>query len=118
MIPKGAKVLVIVTLLVIKSNIRRYLDENHNVTSASEFPEACHSYKGVKGVLALECQIENNDRNTDIKCKIKNITDYFNFEYHGHSCIVIGAFLISYQKIAMVLFIIGYKRKKNRTIRL
>ncbi|CAF2038615.1 unnamed protein product [Rotaria magnacalcarata] len=40
---------------VIKSNIRRYLNENHNITSASEFVEACHSHKGVKGVLALGC---------------------------------------------------------------
>ncbi|CAF4814411.1 unnamed protein product [Rotaria sp. Silwood2] len=46
---------------VIKSNIRRYLNENHNVTNASEFIEACHSHKGVKGVSALDCRIENNE---------------------------------------------------------
>ena len=28
---------------VIKSNVRRYLNENHNVTTASEFVEACES---------------------------------------------------------------------------
>ncbi|CAF4902432.1 unnamed protein product, partial [Rotaria magnacalcarata] len=66
---------------VIKSNIRRYLSENHNITSASEFVEACHSHKGVKGVLALGCQIMNNARKKEIKCKIKQITYYFNFEY-------------------------------------
>ena len=66
---------------VIKSHIRRYLNENHNVTSASEFVAACHSHKGVNGVLALNCQITNNTRKKETKCKIKQITDYFNFEY-------------------------------------
>ncbi len=47
--------------VVIKSNIRRYLNENYNVTCASEFIEACHSYRGFKGVFALDCQIENNE---------------------------------------------------------
>ncbi|CAF5097862.1 unnamed protein product, partial [Rotaria sp. Silwood1] len=46
---------------VLKSHNRRYTNENHNVTTASEFVEACHSYKGVKGVFALDCQIENNE---------------------------------------------------------
>ena len=46
---------------VIKSNVRRCLNENHNVTTASEFVEACHSYKGVKGVFAFDCRIEDNE---------------------------------------------------------
>ncbi|CAF1985980.1 unnamed protein product [Rotaria magnacalcarata] len=70
---------------IIKSNIRRYLNENHNVTNASEFIEACHSHKGVKGVLALDCQIENNDRKKEIKCKIKQISNYFNFDLTSKS---------------------------------
>ena len=37
---------------VIKSNVHRYLNENHNVTTASEFVEACHSHKGVH---AFDC---------------------------------------------------------------
>ena len=40
---------------VIQSNIRRYSNENYNVTNASQFVEVCHSHKGVKGVLALDC---------------------------------------------------------------
>jgi hypothetical protein len=73
---------------VIKSNIRRYLNENHNVTCASEFVEACHSHKGVKGVFALNCQIDNTDRKKEIACKIKNISDYFNFEYQRNGLLV------------------------------
>ena len=45
---------------VIKSNVRRYLNENHNVTSAPEFVETSRSHKRVKGVFALDCVIENN----------------------------------------------------------
>ena len=73
---------------VIKSNIRRYLNENHNVTNASEFIEACHSYKGVKGVVALECRIENVIPNDKKKCTIKQITNYYNFEYKPDGLLV------------------------------
>ena len=45
---------------VIKSNIRRYLSENHNMTTASEFVEARHSYKKANGVFAFDCRIEDN----------------------------------------------------------
>ena len=65
---------------IIKSIIRRYLNENHNVTSASEFVEACHSHKGVKGVHAFDCRIENNKLKKSTMCMIKQITNYYNFE--------------------------------------
>ncbi|CAF4148956.1 unnamed protein product [Adineta steineri] len=52
---------------IIKSFIRRYLNENHNVTCASEFIEACHSYNGVRDVLALDCQIVNITRKQEVK---------------------------------------------------
>jgi hypothetical protein len=73
---------------VIKSNIRRYLNENHNVTNASEFIEACHSHKGVKGVFALDCRIENNGLKKSNKCEIKQITNYYNFEYQSKGLLV------------------------------
>ncbi|CAF2131505.1 unnamed protein product [Rotaria magnacalcarata] len=47
--------------VVIKSNVRRYLNENHNVATASELFEACHSYKGAKDVFALDGRIKNNE---------------------------------------------------------
>jgi hypothetical protein len=68
---------------VIKSNVRRYLNDNHNVTSASEFIEACHSHKGVKGVFALDCRIEKDQFKKNSKCTIKQITNYYNFEYQS-----------------------------------
>ncbi|CAF3329657.1 unnamed protein product [Rotaria sp. Silwood2] len=73
---------------VIKSNMRRYLNENHNATNASEFVEALHSHKGVKGALALDCEITNNMRQKENKCKIKQITDFFNFEYLRNGLLV------------------------------
>ncbi|CAF1475822.1 unnamed protein product, partial [Rotaria sordida] len=57
--PQGGKGRCDRCAAIIKSIIRRYLNENHNVTTASEFVEACHSYKGVKGVHAFDCRIED-----------------------------------------------------------
>ncbi|CAF4717350.1 unnamed protein product [Rotaria socialis] len=51
---------------VIKSNARRYLNENHNVTNAPEFVAACQSYKGIKGVPAFDCRIEKSQFKTRI----------------------------------------------------
>ena len=73
---------------VIKSNVRRYWNENHNVTTASEFVEACHSHKGVKGVHAFDCRIENNKLKKSTKCTIKQITNYYNFEYRSKGLLV------------------------------
>ena len=73
---------------VIKSNVRRYLNEKHNVTTASEFVEACHSHKGVKGVFAFDCRIENNEFKKSKKCTIKQITNYYNFEYRKQGLLV------------------------------
>jgi hypothetical protein len=73
---------------VIKSNVRRYLNENHNVTTASEFVEACHSHKGVNGVHALNCRIESSKLIKSTKCTIKQITNYYNFEYQSKGLLV------------------------------
>ena len=73
---------------VIKSNVRRYLNENHNVTTASEFVEACHSHKGVKGVHAFDCPIENKKLKKNTKCTTKQITNYYNFEYRSKGLLV------------------------------
>ena len=65
---------------VIKSHVRRYLNENNNVTNAAEFVKACHSYKGVRGVVALDCEIKGKTSKKKSKCVIKQIMNYFNFE--------------------------------------
>ncbi|CAF3693675.1 unnamed protein product [Rotaria sp. Silwood1] len=73
---------------VIKSNVRRYLNENQNVTTASEFVEACHSYKGIKGVLASDCWVEKSQFKKRSNCRIKQITNYHNFEYQVKGLLV------------------------------
>ena len=86
--PQGGKCFCDRCAAVIKSHIRRYLNENHNVTTASEFVKACHSYKGVKGVFALDCRIENNIFKKSKRCTIKQITNYYNFEYQSRGLLV------------------------------
>jgi hypothetical protein len=53
---------------VIKSNVRRYLNENHNVTD--------------------DCRIENVEFKKSNKCTIKQITNYYNFEYQSKGLLV------------------------------
>ena len=73
---------------VIKSNVRRYLNENHNVTNAAEFVEACHSHNGVKGVFAFDCRIRKNESKKSSRCSIKQITNYYNFRYQSNGLLV------------------------------
>ena len=42
---------------VIKSHVRRFLNEKHDVTNAREFVQACESYGGVKHVNVVECRL-------------------------------------------------------------
>ncbi|CAF3854906.1 unnamed protein product [Rotaria sp. Silwood1] len=86
--PQGGKGACDRYAAVIKSHVRRYLNENHNVTNATEFVEACHSYKGVKGVLALNCKIVKDNSKKNKKCTIKQITNYYNFEYRADGLLV------------------------------
>lgn len=58
------------------------------MTNSSEFVEACHSHKGVKGVVAFDCRIEKNESKKKGKCSIKQITNYFNFQYRNDSLLV------------------------------
>ena len=69
------------------------------MTNASEFVEACHSYKGVKGVCAFDCRIVKNDSKKKYKYSIKQITNYYNFAYQSngllvHRCWNIGSGLL------------------------
>ncbi|CAF4055215.1 unnamed protein product, partial [Rotaria magnacalcarata] len=79
--PQGGKGPYYRYAAVIKSNIRRYLNENHNVTNALEFVDARYSYKGVKGVLAFDCRVNKDEGKKNKKCMIKQITNYNNFQY-------------------------------------
>ena len=51
--PQGGKAPCDRYSAVIKLNFRRHLNENHNVTIASEFVEACHLYKRGHGGFCI-----------------------------------------------------------------
>ena len=64
------------------------MNENQNVTAASELVEVFHSHKGVRGVHAFDCRIENNKLKKSTKCTITQITNYYNFEYQSKGLLV------------------------------
>ena len=64
---------------VLKSHVRRFLNEGHDVTTASQFVSACASYGGVKNVQVFECQLPLTHSKT--KFKINDITKLHNFIY-------------------------------------
>ena len=118
--PQGGKGACDRYAAVIKSNVRRYLNENHDVTNASEFVVACHSYKGVKGVLALNCKIENEEEVYKHKKRTINlITQYNNFEYKTDGLLVyrswnIGTGLLLYwSKLGIDIQILDIVSDKN-----
>jgi hypothetical protein len=63
---------------VIKSHIRRYLNEKHDVQTATQFAEACYSYGGLKGVDVLESRLINTTEKQ--RYKLTGITLLTNFE--------------------------------------
>lgn len=69
---------------VLKSHVRRYLNEGHDISTAAQFVEACESYGGVKNVHVFECQLPPNT--TKCNVKIQDITKLHNFIYE-ENCI-------------------------------
>ncbi|CAF1541263.1 unnamed protein product [Didymodactylos carnosus] len=68
---------------VIKANVRRYLNEKHNITNAAEFVEAIHSYEGVKGVQSYECSLIRNPKPTKVTFPKITFVNNFGFEHDG-----------------------------------
>ncbi|CAF4478486.1 unnamed protein product [Rotaria sp. Silwood2] len=66
---------------IMKSHVRRYLNEKHDVTNAEQFVEACLSYGGVKTVNVVE-YISVNDECTESIDQAANI-----FECPEEACI-------------------------------
>lgn len=64
---------------VIKSHVRRYLNEGHDISTAAQFLEACQSYGGVKNVEVFDCQLPPDA--TKFNVKIPDITKLHNFVY-------------------------------------
>jgi len=66
---------------ILKSHVRRYLNEGHDVSTAVQFVAACQSYGGVKNVEVFECQLP--PYSTKCNVKIADITKLHNFIYEA-----------------------------------
>ena len=64
---------------VIKSHVRRFLDEKHNVTTAAEFVEATYSNDGIRGVYAYEARLDKLA--SDPSSQISKISLFNNFSF-------------------------------------
>lgn len=62
---------------VIKSHVRRYLNEKHDVTNAEQFVEACQSYGGVKYVNVVECRFRQ--QHGTAKFRFEKVKRFRNF---------------------------------------
>ena len=67
---------------VIKSHVRRYLNEKHDVTNAEQFVEACLSHGGVKNVNVVECRFKSIPQSA--KFQLNNIKKFRNFCFERH----------------------------------
>ena len=67
---------------VLKSHVRRYLNEKHDVTNAEEFVEACRSYGGVKNVNVVQCKFTPAAQS--MKFKFNHIRKFRSFCYERH----------------------------------
>lgn len=70
---------------IIKSHVRRHLNEGHDVTTAAEFVHACMSNNGIKNVYVFECQLTPGTQKDNFK--LNEITKLNNFSF-GSGCIV------------------------------
>ena len=67
---------------VLKSHVRRYLNEKHDVGNAEQFVEACLSHGGVKNVDVVECQFSPGHQSA--KFQLNNIKKFRNFCFERH----------------------------------
>ena len=88
---------------VIKSHVRRYLNEKHDVTNAEQFVEACMSYGGVKNVNVVECRFKPTPQSA--KFNFHNIKKFRNFAFERDGIRVFRAWdigeghLLQYNKL-------------------
>ena len=62
---------------MIKSHVRRFLSEKHNVTTAAEFVEAIHANESVRGVYAYEARLDKLA--SDPRSQLAKINAFNNF---------------------------------------
>jgi hypothetical protein len=72
-----------------KSHIRRYHNEKHDVTNAEQFVEACLSYGGVKNVNVVECRFKPARQSA--KFQLNNIKKFRNFSFERNDLRVFRA---------------------------
>jgi hypothetical protein len=70
---------------IIKSHVRRDLNEGHDVTTAAEFVRACMSNNGIKNVHVFECQLTPGTQKDNFK--LNEITKLNNFSFESN-CIL------------------------------
>ncbi|CAF1277391.1 unnamed protein product [Rotaria sordida] len=88
---------------ILKSHVRRYLNEKHDVTNAEQFVEACLSYGGVKNVNVVECRLKPVRQSA--KFQLNHIKKFRNFCFERHGIRVFRAWdigegvLLPYNKL-------------------
>jgi hypothetical protein len=68
---------------VIKSHVRRGVNEKHNVTTAAEFVEATYANEGVRGVYAYEARLDKPASGSPSQLAKISLVNNFAFEPHG-----------------------------------
>lgn len=82
---------------MIKSHVRRYLNEGNDVATAAQFVQACLSHGGVKNVNVLECYLASGKKYP--KLKISDIAKYHNFSFETDTVQVHRAWEVGNGKI-------------------
>ena len=65
---------------VLKSHIRRYLNEGHDVATAAQIVAGCASYGGVRNVHVFECQLPSTRSKNKVKINVINKLHNFTYE--------------------------------------
>jgi hypothetical protein len=68
---------------VIKSHVRRFLSEKHNVTTAAEFVEATYANEGIRGVYAYESALGKPASGPPLQFAKICLVNNFSFEPSG-----------------------------------
>ena len=68
---------------IIKSHVRRFLNEKHNVTTAAEFVEATFSNEGIRGVYTYEARLNELIDARPFQLPKIGLTNNFSLEPYG-----------------------------------
>ena len=81
--PQGSKSPCDRYAAVIKSHVRRFLNEKHNVTTAAKFVEAIDSNEGVRGVYAYEARLDKQSSDPPPKLVKISLLNNFSLDSTG-----------------------------------